>query len=369
MGDTRKALNSINSALNLNSEDIDDLSYKASILSEMGDLEGALECVNKVIATVPDYASGYYKRGIYKKLTGDEDGALEDFSMAIVLEPKNTFYHYLRGSLYQKQGQTELAEDDFRKVIELESKPEDYQCIPYAHLGLGDNAMAIACADTIIARDSVDYNGYYTKACVYSLMNDKENALLNLRKSLEMGNRHFGHISRDPDLENIKDTDEFKALIEEFNHVEGEKETAFGTRDNWVSNNESVSEVPFTKEDGVCKVKCQVNDLPLYFIFDTGASDVTLSMVEATFMVKNGYITDKDIIGNQRYMDANGNVSVGTVINLKQVDFGGFTLNNVKASVVLNQKAPLLLGQSVLGRLGKIEIDNQHQVLKITHQK
>ena len=68
-------------------------------------------------------------------------------------------------------------------------------------------------------------------------------------------------------------------------------------------------------------------------------------------------------------MDANGNVSVGTVINLKEVDFGGFTLNNVKASVVLNQKAPLLLGQSVLGRLGKIEIDNQRQVLKISHTK
>ena len=126
---------------------------------------------------------------------------------------------------------------------------------------------------------------------------------------------------------------------------------------------------PEELEDGVCKVKCYINGLPLHFVFDTGASDVTLSMVEATFMVKNGYITDKDVVGNQRYMDANGNVSVGTVINLKEVEFGGFKLNNVKASVVRNQKAPLLLGQSVLGRLGKIEIDNPHQVLKITHLK
>ena len=64
-------------------------------------------------------------------------------------------------------------------------------------------------------------------------------------------------------------------------------------------------------------------------------------------------------------MDANGNVSVGTVINLKDVDFGGQKLNNVRASVVRNQQAPLLLGQSVLGRLGRIEIDNQRKVLKI----
>ena len=129
------------------------------------------------------------------------------------------------------------------------------------------------------------------------------------------------------------------------------------------------SEIPFVKEDGVCKVKCKINDLPLHFVFDTGASDVTLSMVEATFMMKNGYLTGSDVIGSKRYMDANGDVSVGTVINLKNVNFGGLDLNNVRASVVRNQKAPLLLGQSVLGRLGKIEIDNSKHILKITHLK
>ena len=130
-----------------------------------------------------------------------------------------------------------------------------------------------------------------------------------------------------------------------------------------------IAEVPFTKEGGVCKVKCNINGLPLHFVFDTGASDVTLSMVEATFMMKNGYLNEKDVVGSQRYMDANGDISVGTLINLKEVSFGEQTLSNVRASVVRNQKAPLLLGQSVLGRLGKIEIDNSKQVLRISHNK
>jgi predicted aspartyl protease len=51
---------------------------------------------------------------------------------------------------------------------------------------------------------------------------------------------------------------------------------------------------------------------------------------------------------------------------LRRVNFGGLELDNVRASVVRNQKAPLLLGQSVLGRLGKIEIDNTNRKLKIT---
>ena len=120
------------------------------------------------------------------------------------------------------------------------------------------------------------------------------------------------------------------------------------------------------RDQGVTKVKCSINDLPLHFVFDTGAADVTISMVEATFMLKNGYIKPTDIIGSARYMDANGDISEGTAINLRHVNFGGLELDNVRASVVRNQKAPLLLGQSVLGRLGTIEIDNSKSVLRIT---
>jgi clan AA aspartic protease (TIGR02281 family) len=125
-------------------------------------------------------------------------------------------------------------------------------------------------------------------------------------------------------------------------------------------------EVPFSKSNGVTKVDCTINSLPLSFVFDTGASDVTLSQVEASFMLKNGYLNHKDFAGEQHYQTADGNIAAGTVINLRKINFGGLELNNVRASVVKNQHAPLLLGQSVLQRLGKIEIDNEKQVIKIT---
>ena len=169
----------------------------------------------------------------------------------------------------------------------------------------------------------------------------------------------------------IRHTEEFKSLINKYNSKEDKADgpVAFGSFNVSDSGKSDVVEVPYTKENGVYKVKCEVNGLPLHFIFDTGASDVTISMVEATFMMKNGYLSGKDVIGSQKYMDANGDVAVGTVINLKEVYFGGQDLTNVRASVVRNQKAPLLLGQSVLGRLGKIEIDNRKQVLLIKHSQ
>ena len=65
-------------------------------------------------------------------------------------------------------------------------------------------------------------------------------------------------------------------------------------------------------------------------------------------------------------MDANGDISIGTVINLRKVTFAGLELENVRASVVDSGNAPLLLGQSVLSRLGKVEIDYEKSVLRIT---
>jgi clan AA aspartic protease (TIGR02281 family) len=145
---------------------------------------------------------------------------------------------------------------------------------------------------------------------------------------------------------------------ERINAYQGEEEENVGE--------ERVVEIPFIAANGVTKVDCTINNLPLNFIFDTGASDVTISQVEANFMFKNGYLSDKDIIGKQYYRVADGNISVGTTIILNEIQFGGLTLKNVRASVVKSQNAPLLLGQTVLQRLGKIEIDNTKRILKIT---
>ena len=136
--------------------------------------------------------------------------------------------------------------------------------------------------------------------------------------------------------------------------------------ENKETGEEKVVEIPFTAANGVTKVDCTINGLPLNFIFDTGASDVTISQTEANFMFKNGYLSQRDVVGKQRYQTADGSISVGTTFILNHINFGGLELKGVQASVVSNQKAPLLLGQTVLKRLGKIEIDNERRVLKIT---
>ena len=369
MGLYENALNSIDQALNMDSTDLVNLERKANILYEMGNAKSAIDVYTQVLNTQPEYAFGYYRRGWFKELTGDFDGAIEDLSICVVLDPEESYAFETRGDIYLRQGKKELAEADFLKVIEIENTPEKYSCIHYAYQGLGQYDKAIEMMDSIIAREEDRAGSYYDAACLYSRMDNKQKALEYLEKSLELGYRRFAHIERDQDMDPIRDMEEFKALILKYKQSDVDGSSVRSeVEKSTISSTADISEIPFTKESGVYKVKCQINGLPLHFVFDTGASDVTLSMTEASFMMKNGYLSGNDVIGSQRYMDDDGDISVGTVINLKDVNFGGQTLKNVRASVVRNQKAPLLLGQSVLGRLGKIEIDNQKHVLIIKPQ-
>lgn len=118
-----------------------------------------------------------------------------------------------------------------------------------------------------------------------------------------------------------------------------------------------------TKKGGVYEIPCKINGTQMNFIFDTGASDITISLTEAMFLYKQGTLTDDDFLGTQQYQIANGAIEEGTVINLNTVEIGNRTLHNVQASIVHNMKAPLLLGQSALRKYGKISIDyNKNEI-------
>ncbi|GAB3500975.1 hypothetical protein GCM10027341_27090 [Spirosoma knui] len=108
---------------------------------------------------------------------------------------------------------------------------------------------------------------------------------------------------------------------------------------------------------GVYAIPCKINGLALEFIFDTGASGVSISLTEARFMLKNGYLSKADLLVAEKYSLANGDDVDGTQVLLRNIEIGGIKLTNVKASILHTLNAPLLLGQSALQKLGNIFID------------
>lgn len=123
--------------------------------------------------------------------------------------------------------------------------------------------------------------------------------------------------------------------------------------------------VKMEQEGNVFKVPCKINGLTLSFIFDTGASDVSISLSEAIFMLKNGYLTAEEISGSQNYQTATGEIHEGMTLTLREIEFQNIKLYNVPATVILEMKAPLLFGQSAMKKLGAFQFDPNTGTLTI----
>lgn len=119
----------------------------------------------------------------------------------------------------------------------------------------------------------------------------------------------------------------------------------------------SDTKIQMEEYGGVYRIPCTVNGAKMKFIFDTGASNVCLSLSMAEYLYDNDYITKEDIIGTGSSSVADGRIVDHIIINLKDIDIAGQHLNNIQAVVIDGQNAPLLMGQSAIQKLGKIELD------------
>src|SRR6202040_894745 len=117
------------------------------------------------------------------------------------------------------------------------------------------------------------------------------------------------------------------------------------------------------KQGGVLLVPVLINDkLPLDFVIDSGASDVTVPADVVSTLMRTGTLVPADFTGTQMYVLADGSKVPSQTFRIRSLKVGDLVLNNVGASVASTNGA-LLLGQSFLGRFKSWSIDNIRQVL------
>lgn len=353
--------------LELYPEDPHALIKRADTRFYAGKYDEAAADYQKAMEIEPGYGSFcYYRLGWGEEMKLNYEAALELFNKAISLDDTYAYTYMMKGCLLKDHLNRPVeAAEAFRLCIANDSIAEEGCALQYAYVGLGQRDKAIEIMDSIIALNPDNIGNYYDAACMYSRLKEKENALKYLRIAFEKGYTKFRHVENDDDMDFIRNTPEFKALIDEFD------KTNTDSGNNESSRIETVThEIPLARQSGgTYLVKASINGLPMDFILDTGCSDVSISQVESDFMFKNGYLSKSDMKGERRYTDANGNVNKSQTVNLATVKLGDLEVTNIKAGIVPNQKAPLLLGQEVLTKFGKVEIDTVHNLLKITVNK
>jgi gag-polyprotein putative aspartyl protease len=102
--------------------------------------------------------------------------------------------------------------------------------------------------------------------------------------------------------------------------------------------------------------------LPLPFIVDSGAADVSLPADVVLTLFRTGTIGDSDFIGDAKYRLADGSVMKSPRFFLQEVKVGNHSFKHILAGVSPLESKPLL-GQSFLSKVGAWSINNDRHVL------
>ncbi|MFM6948724.1 MAG: tetratricopeptide repeat protein [Aquirufa sp.] len=369
MGMHDKAIADFTKSIALDSSSAYDFGYRGDEFRLSGNYTAAIADFDKAIELYPEESWFYYRRGWIKdEFLKDPDGGLADYTSGIEID-RNYAYTYLhRGRLYAKHFKDTLrANADFRQVILLDTVVGSAgNAHHYAYFELGQNDKAKAWLNKTLLQFPEDGN-YYDAACLYSLMKLYPQSIAYLDTAFTKGYRDFEHLSKDDDLDNVRNLPEFKSLITRWKAKFSSTKPVANVGEKLVNMIASTYIIPFKPDfGGTYEVKSKINGLPLNMTFDTGASDILISQTEVDFMLKNGYLTEQDFIGSNNYYTANEEKIEARTVMLRQVEIGGLVLRNVRAAVIKNRKAGMLFGQSALSRYGKITIDNQKKQIILT---
>jgi clan AA aspartic protease (TIGR02281 family) len=122
-------------------------------------------------------------------------------------------------------------------------------------------------------------------------------------------------------------------------------------------------EIPLQKKAGVYHLPVELNEtMTLMFILDTGAADMSLPQEVVQSLIQGGTIKADDFIYRKIYILADGTRVKSPRVIIHKVKIGNRVLHNVPATVS-EAGGPLLLGQSLLEKIGSYTFDGERQVL------
>jgi tetratricopeptide (TPR) repeat protein len=243
-------------AFRMNGELPQAFSYLSSLYAKTGKSEESVELLQNALNIYPNIPSFYSGLGYIFRYAGLMDESIQFYKLSQRLD--SSFLNLVsaqsqitKSLIYQKKYKTALASHErmmhylkqtqqsadekklfYGGMIYLYSKRIDRAITlfdsafdvdkssvwttfgqAYKEAALGNSESVLKIAKRLEARNIVDGERRYRLVHFYALIGKKEDALRNLKKSIESGFFNFPYISNDPFLDNIRGTKEFKNLL------------------------------------------------------------------------------------------------------------------------------------------------------------
>lgn len=180
----------------------------------------AIDALSQGIKANPEEGLFYYWRARMKMYSGALQNALDDINVALKMTGGVDSADLLqRSEIYRRMGKLQEAVADCDSVISLQKdlpgslRDDNYLAYAYVRSGQRDKALDVV---EKMNKDSADKGELYDFACLYSLLDDKQQALDFLEKALQLGFCGFVQIGNATDLDNIRGTERFKQLVEKY---------------------------------------------------------------------------------------------------------------------------------------------------------
>lgn len=191
-------------------------------------VHGKIDSARKYFQQVADrdttYTHAFFNLGVIDDAEGNLQGAFKNFLRAILnasgnLEGFITNLQLYFGKKYDMKDQAEF--EKFRKRTHTYNMQyASYLSILYAYIRvpgmIEDTATVNYFLDQLFTYKQHETITWYHHACYKALKKDKAGALESLEKALKMGFGNYFQVSSDKDLDLIRDTPEYAALVAKY---------------------------------------------------------------------------------------------------------------------------------------------------------
>jgi len=248
MGKTDEAVVQLQKALKINPNYVDAHVNLGGVLIGMGKNDQAVAHLRKALQITSDISKAHMNLGIALANTGQIENAVAHLRQALQLDPVNAeaqhnlnnilatlekidrkisnlqaelilapedpVLHFDLGNMSKMKGQLDTAEDYYRKAIALQPVfPEALYELAKLYISRQEYEKALDLYDKTLTylpdNPAVDYN----IACIYAKQNKPEESVAWLTKAVAKGLNDWEHIKADRDLDNIRNSLQYKEFV------------------------------------------------------------------------------------------------------------------------------------------------------------
>jgi tetratricopeptide (TPR) repeat protein/S1-C subfamily serine protease len=185
-----KAIKSLDTAVQLEPNDLKILNQKASIFHDRKQYTKSIYTYNEIIQKQPE-AYAYNNRGNAKFALGDKKEAIADYDRAIAINPKDAKAYYNRGAAKFVLGDKKEAITDYDRAIAINPKDaKAYSNRGAAKFALGDKKEAIADYDRAIAINPTLAEVHRNRGLVELDLGNNKEAIVDYDRAIAINPKH-----------------------------------------------------------------------------------------------------------------------------------------------------------------------------------